>query len=386
MRALLTRSIRVAAAADLVDPALVAVDGTKLRADAAAERSLTTDGLRALLMRTDAAIAALEAQNTGEASGPPALPAALRDRTALRGRVAAALAADAGAQRGTGKTNPTDPDATMMKGRQGIAPGYNAQAAVAATSATAQALLGDRAPAGRFVVAATVTAPANDVQELAPLLTEAVAQLGQAPDLTVAAAGYHSAAALAQVAEAGHAVVVAEPPRRSGSPEPDAETAFVHDATTDTLTCPAGQVPTFRRIAREEGRADRRLYQGSPAVCRACPAFGMCRRDARHGRVVRRPVDHPAVVAQRAVRASPAGQAALRRRRGLIEGMFGTVKTCLDGRRVHLRGAVAVAAEWTLLATAVNLRTLHRIWCALDAPLRTGLLAAGGAFPATAHP
>jgi transposase len=385
MRALLTRSIRVAVAADLVDLALVAVDGTKLRADAAAERSLTTEGLQALLERTARAIAALEAQNTGEASGPPTLPEHVRDRTAVRERVAA-LEADAVAQRGTGKTNLTDPDATMMNGRQGIAPSYNAQAAVAATSATAQALLGAAAPTGRFVVAATVTAQANDVQELAPLLTEAVAQLGQAPDLTVADAGYHSAAALAQVAEAGYAVVVAEPPRSSGSPDPYGETAFAYDATTDTLTCPAGRVLTFRRIAREEGRADRRLYQGSPAVCRACPAFGTCTRDARHGRVVRRPVDHPAVVAQRAVRASPAAQAALRRRRGLIEGMFGTVKTCLDGRRVHLRGAVAVAAEWTLLATAVNLRTLHRIWCALDAPLRTGLLAAGGAFPATAHP
>jgi len=304
----------------------------------------------------------------------------------LRERVVAALAADQVAQRGAGKTNLTDPDATMMKGRPGIAPSYNAQAAVAATSATAQTLLGDRAPAGRFVVAATVTAQANDVQELVPVLTATVDTLGQAPDLTVADAGYHSAAALAQVAAAGYAVVVAEPPRSSGSPEPYAETAFAYDATTDTLTCPAGQVLTFRRIAREEGRADRRLYQGSPAVCRACPAFGECTRDRHHGRVVRRPVDHPAVVAQRAVRASPAGQAALRQRRGLIEGMFGTVKTCLDGRRVHLRGAAAVAAEWTLLATAVNLRTLHRIWGELDPVGRTSLLAGSGSLPATAHP
>ena len=386
MRALLTRSIRVAVAADLIDLALVAVDGTKLRADAAAERSLTTDGLRALLDRTERAIAALEAQNTGEASGPPELPAALRERTALRERVVAALAADAVAQRGTGKTNLTDPDAAMMKGRSGIAPGYNAQAAAAATSASAQALLGAGAPTGRFVVAATLTPQANDVQELVPVLAETAAQLGRAPELTVADGGYHSAAALAQAAEAGYAVVVAEPPRRSGSPDPYAETAFAYDAATDTLTCPAGQLLTFRRIAREAGRADRRLYQGSPAVCRACPAFGTCPRDARHGRVVRRPVDHPAVVAQRAVRAGPAGQAALRQRRGLIEGVFGTVKTCLDGRRVHLRGAAAVAAEWTLLATAVNLRTLHRIWRALDAAGRTALLAGGGPLPTTAHP
>jgi transposase len=386
MRALLTRSIRVAVAADLVDLALVAVDGTKLRADAAAERSLTTAGLRALLTRTETAIAALEAQNTGAASGPPALPAKLREQTTLREQVTAALAADQVAQRGAGKTNLTDPDATLMKGRQGIAPSYNAQAAVAATSATAQALLGAAAPAGRFVVAATVTPQANDVQELVPVLTAAVTELGQAPDLTVADAGYHSAAALAQVDDAGYAVVVAEPRRGPEPAGPYAEQAFGYDATTDTLTCPTGQVLTFRRIAREAGRGDRRLYQGNPAVCRACPAFGECTRDTHHGRVVRRPVEHAAVVAQRQVRAGPAGQAAMRQRRGLIEGMFGTVKTCLAGRRVQLRGAAAVAAEWTLLATAVNLRTLHRIWCALDAAGRTTLLAGGGSLPATAHP
>jgi len=149
MRALLTRSIRVAVAADLVDLALMAVDGTKLRANAAAERSLTTEGLQALLARTERAIATLEAQNAGGAEAPPGLPAKLRQRQALQAQVRAALAADRVAQRGRAKVNLTDADAALMKGRQGIAPAYNAQAAVVATNATAQALLGATAPAGR---------------------------------------------------------------------------------------------------------------------------------------------------------------------------------------------------------------------------------------------
>ena len=58
--------------------------------------------------------------------------------------------------------------------------------------------------------------------------------------------------------------------------------------------------------------------------------------------------------------ASAAAQAALKRRKGLIEGVFGTLKTRHAGRQMLLRGLAKVTAEWTLLATAFNLQTLYR--------------------------
>ena len=383
MRMLLTRSIRVAVAAELIDLALVAVDGTKLRAHAATERSLTTADLEKLLARTERAIAALEAQNEGGEPTPPALPEKLRQREALRAQVQAALTQDRIAHRGSGKENLTDPEAKLMKGRQGITPAYNAQAAVAATSARAQALLGTKAPAGRWVVGARLTTHANDVQELVPVLTEVVAQLEQVPQLTVADAGYHSQAALAAAAAAGHAVVVAEPTARTAPDGPYDWPAFTRDAATDTLICPQGQVLSFRRIARETGRPDRRWYQGEPAVCRACPAFGTCTEDATHGRVVRVPV-----IAAPAAEPAPVRTAALRQRRALVEGVFGVVKTVLQGRGLLLRGVAGATAEWTLLATACNLRTLHRIWQALAPADRARVLQGAGlsaSCASTAH-
>ena len=51
-----------------------------------------------------------------------------------------------------------------------------------------------------------------------------------------------------------------------------------------------------------------------------------------------------------------------RRRQTLIEPVFGILKEVLGGRRFHVRGLAKVQAEWSLLATAFNLRTLRRQW------------------------
>ena len=47
----------------------------------------------------------------------------------------------------------------------------------------------------------------------------------------------------------------------------------------------------------------------------------------------------------------------------LVEPVFGIIKEQLAARRSLLRGMANVSAEWTLLGTAFNLRTLWRVWC-----------------------
>ena len=55
-------------------------------------------------------------------------------------------------------------------------------------------------------------------------------------------------------------------------------------------------------------------------------------------------------------------QEAYRLRKQLVEPVFGIIKEQQGARRFLLRGLVNVAAEWTMLATAFNLRTLCRVW------------------------
>ena len=60
-------------------------------------------------------------------------------------------------------------------------------------------------------------------------------------------------------------------------------------------------------------------------------------------------------------------------RKQLVEPVFGIIKDQQGARRFLLRGIVNVAAEWTMLATAFNLRTLWRVWrSSVSIPLPQG--------------
>jgi len=52
------------------------------------------------------------------------------------------------------------------------------------------------------------------------------------------------------------------------------------------------------------------------------------------------------------------GQRHRKKRGGLVENVFGTLKTRHHARQWLRRGHEAVRAEWALLAVAFNLRTL----------------------------
>ena len=53
---------------------------------------------------------------------------------------------------------------------------------------------------------------------------------------------------------------------------------------------------------------------------------------------------------------------AFKKRKQLVEPVFGIIKEQQGLLRFLLRGLGNVTPEWTLLATAFNLRTLWRVW------------------------
>lgn len=84
----------------------------------------------------------------------------------------------------------------------------------------------------------------------------------------------------------------------------------------------------------------------------------------RHGETVppapRGPIPKDATVKQRMARKlrTKAGKAAYARRKAIVEPVFGQIDTCQGGKRVLLRGLDAADAEWALLAACHNLRKL----------------------------
>ena len=59
---------------------------------------------------------------------------------------------------------------------------------------------------------------------------------------------------------------------------------------------------------------------------------------------------------------SSAAKEAYGLRKQLVEPVFGIIKEQQGARKFLLRSLANVTAEWTMLATAFNLRTLCRVW------------------------
>ena len=171
MRHLFTRTVRTAMAMHLVELAVQAVDGTKVGANVAGARTYDAAGLRRLLGRVERAIDELEAQNAaGDEAATARLPQALADRRTLRAQVRAAVdTLDRPAA--PKQINLTDPDARLMKTRQGLRPAYNAQAMVAPVERS-----GDGS--GRLITAVAVVDAPGDAAQLRPMLAQAEATTG----------------------------------------------------------------------------------------------------------------------------------------------------------------------------------------------------------------
>ncbi|UUY03912.1 transposase [Svornostia abyssi] len=306
----------------LVSVGVVAVDGTKLKADAAKGQTRSYEQIAREIFAEAARIDAEEDERFGDARGDE-LPPELADRSSRLARlreakarleaeqaekaerheqrmqtrqakelvdgrrmpgpapVAPSLAVDP-----QERVNVTDPDSRMMRSAQGWVQGYNAQ--VAAT-------------AEQIIVAAELTTSSPDQGCLQPMVRTITRELDAAgvtePIGTVLAdSGYWDTAQIEAIISREHCTVLVPP---------DGET---------------------RRAAGKTGhKHDRGLT-----------AF------------LRRVID------------SEAGRALYRRRQGIIEPVFGDLKHNRGADRFSRRGHAACRSELRLLAATHNLLKLHR--------------------------
>ena len=359
MRTLMKCSVGTAVEMGLVDLAVQAVDGTKVQGNASRNRTYDSKGLQKLLDRTEAAIAELEAQNeSGDDPPPPKLPEQLSRARGLRDQVHAAMDRVAN-KTGVVRVNLTDGDSELMKGRHGIVAGYNAQSVVSPVSSG----LGG----GMLVTAADVVNNASDSAQLVPMLEMSEEMTGVRVPVTLADGGYHTAANLKAGERRGDTFVMTER-YHPGVQGPYFKDRFVYDAATDSYVCPEGQHLPFRGLRKTNGRIPGpfRLYRAPRAVCRACPAFRACTKDKHAGRALWIGPSDTLIRKHRQWMATERAQRLYDQRKVLNEPVFGILKEQMTGRRFLLRGLSNVRAEFVLLATAFNLRTLWR--CRLSQP------------------
>jgi len=218
LEALFTESVRLCQEAGLAKLGRVAVDGRKVKGNAALESNRTREAIQkevaSILAEAEQLDKEEDARYGAETRGDE-LPEELRDRKGRLKRLREAqarldaeaaearttqeakLEARAAEERATGKkkrgrkpkppeamvkadskANTTDPDSRIMKSRKGWVQGYNGQAMVDCDS--------------QVIVAQALVQDENDLRQLGPMLDHCVKQAGQHPRECLADAGYWS--------------------------------------------------------------------------------------------------------------------------------------------------------------------------------------------------
>ena len=353
MRTLIKQTVHTATKVGLVDLALQSVDGTKVKGNATRRQTFDEKGLERLMKKVDEAIEELEAQcEAGESGCEVRLPQELVDKRKRREQVEQALK-EVQAEDGPKRVNLTDRDAKLMKGRQGIVAGYNAQAMVSP--------LKEEYGGGMLITAADVTNEADDHHQLLPMIEQAEENTGQGAETTLADGGYHSGPNLQACEDGEHDVLMPEA-QRQAMKKPYHKDKFDYDAEQDEYTCPHGHTLVHKGEKRRTNRPEVQVYRCSGKVCQECPAFGECTKDRRQGRALEVGPHERLLRTHRELMAQEESKELYKRRQETVEPVFGIMKERQDARRFLLRGLQKVKAEWSLLCTAFNLRSLWRIW------------------------
>jgi len=321
---------------------LVAIDGSKFKADNSSYRRYTPAELRELVAQIESRIEDYLSQgddrdDEGGGGGAADLPDKLAWLRQNKGHYQELL--DQLEQSGQSEISTPDADARLMMGPHGYVLGYNVQVAVDAKH--------------HLIAAQDVTQSSSDTGQLAPLAVEAREQTGAVTLKAVADKGYYNAAQLEACEQAAVEPMVPKPTaaaqrdaqgRRVFGPE-----RFLYDPGLAAYLCPAGQTLS---CVGHYGRAGHRMaYYQNRHACRRCPVRSQC-TPGSYRTIARSP--HQEAMGRTARRVEQNPQL-LQKRKGIVEHVFGSMR--LWGHdHFLLRGLDKVRAEFGLSALTYNLR------------------------------
>ena len=298
----------------LIDSSVVALDGTKLRANASGGKRG-----RDTLHREISRRLSRDAEADGLEEGAPVDPSE-PETSVSSGRA-------------------TDPDARLMKTDGVVRPCYNAQVVV---------------DNHQIIVAAEVNDHTNDKWSLPPLLDQVGRRLSSEVGAIVADAGYYSARNVKVAQERGWDVYM--PKERNGR-KIFGQEQFVYDAAGDRYRCPNGHWLARGRHHYRQGVL-KTFYRSTISQCRDCPLKAQCTRERFRSLEIAETYVYERELAAKL--SSPRGQAIHARRRELVEPVFGNIKSNLGFTRFSLRGLTNVNGEFLLVCIAHNLKKLAK--------------------------
>jgi len=320
LEGLFEQVLKIALEAGAMKLGRVALDGTKIKANASKHKAMSYDRMKEkeqqiraevkeLLAQAEAADAAEDTLYGADHRGEE-FPEELQRREtrlkkireakrALEQRAQQKAEAEGKAAREGQRAKPedkdqynfTDPESRIMKGSDGFVQGYNAQAAVE--------------PGLQLIVAQDVTQAANDKEQIVPMVEVMEQQSGQRPEAVLADNGYCS------------------------------EKNLEYLESTDE---PGQKIDAYIATGKQKHGEHRQ----------PCPRGPLPKSATRVERMKRK-------------LKTKAGRTAYAARKTIVEPVFGQIKQARGFRQFLLRGLTRVRGEWALVCLTHNILKLHRL-------------------------
>ena len=320
LEGLFEQVLKIALEAGAMKLGRVALDGTKVKANASKHKAMSYDRMqekerqiraevRELLAQAEAVDAEEDALYGADQRGDE-LPEELQRRETRLQKIREAKRALEERARQTAKKdgkpaeevkqakpadkdqyNFTDPESRIMMGSDGFVQGYNAQAAVE--------------PALQLIVGQSVTPAANDKEQIEPMVQVIEQQSVQRPEGLLADSGYCS------------------------------EKNLEHLETGDAW---GHQIDAYIATGKQKHGEHRQ----------PCPRGPLPQNATRVERMKRK-------------LQTQAGRAVYAARKTIVEPVFGQIKQARGFRQFLLRGLVKVRGEWALVCLTHNILKLHRL-------------------------
>ncbi|MEK9138135.1 MAG: IS1182 family transposase, partial [Bacteroidota bacterium] len=231
-------------------------------------------------------------------------------------------------QSGQTYLSPADPEALLMKARDGKVPAYNIQSVV------------DEA---HHMIADTEVLTDQDDHAALPVMVKSLQEeLGVIPEAIAADKGFYTPDLIEQVETKTTAKCYIPVPEKNDDPS---GVTFHYDASTDSYTCSAGRPLALHQRNKRKRNSLTNVYRGTQ--CAGCQLRSQC-TTSRRGRTVHRyhNQDWRDKYRERMKENTSKGIIALRK--CLVEHPFGTIALWGGKLPLLLRGAANVATEINL--------------------------------------
>jgi transposase len=329
--------------------AVVAIDGSKLKAVNSRDRNFTAGKVKARRKQLEESVARYLAELDRADRDPALLPEGrvphLREKLAkVREQMKQLDVVEHQLEEAPDhQISLTDPDARSMtsSGRGTGTVGYNVQAAVDAEH--------------HLIVAHDVTNVGNDRAQLSTMAKKARDALGTERITALADRGYFNAPEILACERAGIIPLVPKPLTSNSKAEGRFDKRdFVYDAEVDEYECPAGERAIHRFTTEENGLT---LHKYWPSACPRCPMKAKC-TTADYRRITR--WEHEYVLETMQARLDATPQAAVARRQ-TVEHVFGTLKAWLGTTPLLTKTLPSVRTEVSLAVLAYNMKRMIKI-------------------------